>query len=816
MSSFSFRRLIRRSENRNVRINLRLLAILLVALGLTAGISHFVRAVQLDRNAKSLRRKAEEAYAQGNLDAAVGYQARYVTFRPREAEELVRLAEWSDENAKSPHDWFPALQQLDRALTQATTRDDLRRRAIRLAAKMGHFQDVLKRTHELRDKDAEMLAIEARANAAIGDYDRAAQVYMAAIDKAPAEFVNYAELLALCERHAAKLRLTPQAMERFFFPPAATDGTGAEMPADDSDSEPPQNAGDPAQPLDNRLPADKLCEPIVRAMIERAEPRFKAWLARARYSLARGRLVDAAGDVARARAAAPDDPEVLLMSTEIETSLAADARVKSQAELAEEHIRAAVDLGRQGLARTPSDLRFYLTLSRLRADAGLVVEAEQILREGLKVAEARQGEHDDQRPDARVGSAVMWALAGNLIQQAFPSNGSQDDQKLREAEELIEQLRRAGARPAWIDFLQARILLGKNNWDAAARRLERARGGLAHDPSALRSVDKSLADCYARLSNPDARLRVYRRAIEEDPFWIPGRLGLAETLVSLGQFDAALEQYAHALVAPVPGVAARVSQLLIRKQMALPEKQRNWDQVERVLAVAEQQAAGSPQAVMLRADVLLQQRRFDELDRLLSEALERDSGVTSYWVAMVESALRRKDPGDETGVDRAEQVLDRAREKLGDRPELRSLAIRLAVARGGSQATAILVGIQGQAGALPPPARAQVFRTLAHAWQAIGAPERGLALWQTVSDDPAADLDDHLFLADLAARASDADALQKALQKIRHIEGPGGPNGDYAEAAALIINASREKEKADAAGERPRPMPSISNAPSGS
>ena len=34
----------------------------------------------------------------------------------------------------------------------------IRRRAIRLAAKLGHFQDVLKRAGELREKDAEMLA----------------------------------------------------------------------------------------------------------------------------------------------------------------------------------------------------------------------------------------------------------------------------------------------------------------------------------------------------------------------------------------------------------------------------------------------------------------------------------------------------------------------------------------------------------------------------------------------------------------------------------------------------------------------------------
>ena len=106
MPLFDFRRLFGPSEHRHVRINLRLVAILLVGLGLTAGLAHFVRGVQLDRNAKSLQRKAQEAYEQGDLEAAIGYQARYVTFRPRETEELVRLAEWSDENAKSPRDWF--------------------------------------------------------------------------------------------------------------------------------------------------------------------------------------------------------------------------------------------------------------------------------------------------------------------------------------------------------------------------------------------------------------------------------------------------------------------------------------------------------------------------------------------------------------------------------------------------------------------------------------------------------------------------------------------------------------------------------------
>src|SRR5262249_2440188 len=73
-------------------------------------------------------------------------------------------------------------------------------------------------------------------------------------------------------------------------------------------------------------------------------------------------------------------------------------------------------------------------------------------------------------------------------------------------------------------------------------------------------------------------------------------------------------------------------------------------------------------------------------------------------------------------------------------------------------------------------------------------PERGLAVWTSAARD-SSDLDDQLLLADLAGRARALDVLDTALGRIRAIEGPDGPNGNYVAAAAILMRDGTHDEK---------------------
>ncbi len=819
MSTRMLQRFFGQPDGKNVRVNVKLLLSIIVSLGIVGGMVHFVHGVVLDRNAENLLRKAQRAHDEGEFDVALQYQSRYVSFRPQNADAAVRLAEWSDdsaqkrtdENEKTVRARFMALTRLDHALTlidqsdDELRRNDLRQRAIRLDFKLRRYHDVLTRLAELPAKDAEMTAIEARSRFALGEFDLARDSFLRAIEQDSKAFSNYEELLILVERRAGKFKLAP--IEKFFTPavaPVTETGDAAESAVQNDGSPAPAAVAPPDQNFDDRQMQHRVGAMIVAAMIDRAEPKFKAYLARAAYRQARGDIEGAVKDVVLAQEESPNESDVLLAVAQVETDLAGRATNKGDTEQVKAHRDAALAAGKKGLEMAPGDLRFFLTLTRLEIESGRPEEAEKQLRAGLEVARLVRADKKEEGKaltpeEGQLEGQVIRSLAGFLITQAFLGDQPADDVKLDEAKTLIAEMRQLGIRAAWIDYLEARISLGMHDWHDAVPKLERARIGVFDSPETVRMIILYLGECYGRLSNPDAQLALFRRAVDADPEWEDGRVALAATLANLGQIDAALDQYNYGQVRERPGVAASMSQLLVRKQMALPAADRKWDRVEKVVDVAREKLAGSPSAILLQADLLLRQQRFAEAEKLLAQACDSNPGEGSLWTALMELMLRRSDIDEASRIERTEQILGQAREKLGNTVALRQVAIQLAVYRGGAGAAASLESLQAEADALPRLEKQQLARTLAQAWVLINSPERGLALWQAIAETATNDLDVQIFLTDLAARTGDAEALQSALRHIRKIEGNDGPNGNYAEATMLLLKARRSRELAETA-----------------
>ncbi len=769
-------------DKRKYRVNVRLCAGLFVGLGLAAALTHFLHLHMLERNATSLRAKAYYEYENGRVDEAIRQLLRYLTFRPRDIEALGRLGQWSDEMAKSPQARQQAFLILDQALRENPQRDELRRRAIQLAVKLRRFQDAQSHLQRFCDSsenycggDAELASLKAQSYMGLGQYDLAAEWYLHAIDLDETGTANYVDLVTLIERRWNEMDLRP--IQRRFSPqPDAVAIDSGEKPE-----------------------ASEIIDAILAAMLQGSEGpiRARAFLARAAYRQSHGRLDEAADDVAEALVVSEETGTALMQGAEIELARAGAAQLRGAPLQAQTHRQAAAEYARRGREAAPDDLRFHLILSRLEFESNNLDPAEKHLREGLAALEGplAQARSSNDRAALRersdLGVQLNWSLANILLTRAFADPRAPNDKLLDEVGRLTKQLKALSARPALIEFLNARNLYGRHAWNEAAEKFEMLRVELSDLPEVAHITDLSLAECYNRVWNPDFRLRVFRRAVQEDPFWAPGRLGLAETLVSLDKLDEAIGIYAG--YTEIPGVPAALTRLLIRKEMRLAH--RNWDSVERILEIAEAKSpAGSTDAALLRAEVLFQQQKYAEGATHLSSIREKHPDDIAVWVAEASFELLRADEPGAARLERTAALLDEASRRFGDAIELRLARVRLARQAGEAAGKKILAELEQQTDSFSPGNRQRLFEELAQCYAQFEMFKKSVVCWQRAAAETPDALDPYIGMASAAARAGNKDALETSLQRIRQIEGPDGPNGNYAEAHAILVQASKASD----------------------
>jgi tetratricopeptide (TPR) repeat protein len=221
-------------------------------------------------------------------------------------------------------------------------------------------------------------------------------------------------------------------------------------------------------------------------------------------------------------------------------------------------------------------------------------------------------------------------------------------------------------------------------------------------------------------------------------------------------------------------------------QMALPPTQRtSWDEVEPAVNSASAADPDSTPLILLRVEFLTRGKKFDDAESLLVQSRERRPDEIGFWTGLATLAVRRGDLGQ------AEEVLEQAFKKFGNRVELLLAEVVVALNRERSEVAKRLSEIAARTGELSSDDRRRVERLMAQGYQQIGQPKEGLALWKSAARE--SDLDDQLLLAELAAGAGDLDFLGQLQKAILKIEGPNGPNGNYVEAAGKLMQYVRER-----------------------
>jgi tetratricopeptide (TPR) repeat protein len=681
------------------RLNLKVLAIVLGVAALLGAGTYGLYQVQSRRNAdKVLARIKPGAEKTDPAKTAKGLE-RYLHYRPDDTAVLARFGLVTADLAASGQQATAALEVLERVLGREPDREDVRRRALKLALDVGNFDAVRRHADALRKAradDPEAAAALGRAEEAAGKPEEAAKLYRAAIAQDPSRTETATRLALLLRSEELK-------------DPAGADRIMDELIAKNPDSHP-------------------------------------ARLSRAAYRLDFAGAESAAEDIARAVELQPEDINTRIVAARI-------AAGRSDWEAARKHLETA-------LTKEPKTEVLYRELAAVELRANQPARAEAVLERATRTL--------PQALDLR------WQLAALRIEGGKLDAAAQD---LHDLDTLSYDRTQLG-------LLEARLLMARAQWPAAARKLEAVAPALAANPAQARQANLQLATCYARLGDAARERELYQRILAGDPAAADARARYAAFLEAAGRPDEALAQY-RLITDPTPEAGLALARLQIRQALGSPADRQDWPAVEANLAALEAQYPDDPRPTLLRADMLAARDRLPEARDLLDRAIKAKPDRVELWAAAVALAARAGGPAE------ARTRLDEAEKALGDRAALRALRAELIAAAGGPEATArvgeLAKGVEGY----PAEERVGLLRRLAAARTRLDDHAGALALWAPVvaqrPDDPA--VQGEAF--DLALRADDLPAQDAALARLKAIPGADPTAWKYARARQLAARAGR-------------------------
>jgi tetratricopeptide (TPR) repeat protein len=492
--------------------------------------------------------------------------------------------------------------------------------------------------------------------------------------------------------------------------------------------------------LDQPRQADQVMDRLVTGNPKSAP----AYLARGNYRKTWD-LPGSVPDVTRARQLAPDDVDVLLASATL-------ARQNGDVAGAREDLR-------RGLKGNPRNPALYAALAGLEVQSGHQSAAGTILRQGIRALPDDEG--------LRLGLVEIQIQAGDL----------------ERAKTGLDRLRGRRTAPERVDFLEARLLMGRGEWHRAADRLERLRPRLLASAALLQEADLALAQCYEKLGDVDHQYSAYRRAFDRDPTSEAALRGLVAVLLARDDRDSAVREYRETFAGGPKSTAARLglARLLIARGRQTPRDPGAFREAEAVLDEVAAAQPGSLDVAILRAEILAARGQPGEAARLLGKAREAHPDLLAAWLAEAAGQTPRD----------ALATLDKARRRFGDRGDLLALSAERWASLGGGDARPALDRLASDATRLPGADRGRALRAVSEALRRLGDD----AAADRLSDRLAAELPDDTEVQHLAFEAAlrrdDLQAMRRAVENLRRVEGPEGTFWRLNEARTLIAAARR-------------------------
>lgn len=756
-------------------LNIRLLAILMVATLAVGGLGVAMHSFQCRRHAEVFlrhaalsRQTADECKARGDseqalseLKDAAAYLQRYAMLLPNAcAPQMIEMGEIQIELGNVRQ----AIDMLSKGLLSSPNRQDIRLKLAELLMKNSYYNEARNQLEYLLRQPpgedgpdrADLLDRLADCHLALGESLRACEALQEAIDARPERVDLYLKKSIVLER---RLNQKPRALAVLNTmvlsnPELArayvlrginrmSRGTTLVFQSDtEVDEETAVEVPDPAVPPD---PGAGPAEPETGD--SRPRPNLAADGTPIRY------IELAMEDARRALELAPDDLDVLQFA-------AACCNANGQRE-------EAVALARRGLERYPRNTAFYAVLAEADFDSDHPEEAQDWLNRGFAV--------DPDNQD------LLWILCRLQVKL----------HQLVEADETLARLKGARFPTPLVRFLETALLIDRGNWEQASDMFWSLRTQLAGWPDLQRQSDLSMLDVFSRMNRLDLQLSLAWRLAEDDYTWAPGRLAYAECLQASGRIEDARDEYAQLASRPDAAIEwlRQLARLTILATMRQEPPERDWSAA---LAALERLEARGESFPLWRAQVLLGQGETDKARELLEAARDRSPETLIFRIGLVTLAERAGDKA------RAIELLDQAQSEIGDSLQLRLARLRQVDEGNPDLARAELLRLARPGETFSPADNVALVSSVIPRLAGLGALEEARTLCAQAAGEHPDNAELRWFEFQLARQAGQMPQMLSALGELKRIEGEG-PLWRHCEAARLtIVAAAAEPEEREA------------------
>jgi tetratricopeptide (TPR) repeat protein len=311
------------------KLNIRFLVQLLVVAIIASGGWFFLHRYQLKRNPAALLDMATVAESEGKTDRAARFVGLYLNVAGGDSEARIRYANLLEQQPTTRNSVYKVMQVREQLLLDKPENHAIRRQVVTAGLKLGLYDDTLRHVNYLLKAFPNDGTIHYQLGLCLqgrGEDEKAANAFVAAVDKTPSLIEAYDRLARLYR---------------------------------------------------NRLNESKNADDALEKMIKNNPSSFQAYLIRAnsRETVAlknadNALLKDAEKDLQEARRLAPDDADVLLASEKA-------ARDKGNMEKARGYLKHATD-------KHPKDRRVFTLWAIHESLGGRELEALKWLRQGVK------------------------------------------------------------------------------------------------------------------------------------------------------------------------------------------------------------------------------------------------------------------------------------------------------------------------------------------------------------------------------------------------------------------------------------------------
>lgn len=728
------------------RLNVKFAVILFTSLAVFAVCIHFVHAYQVESSAKSLPQRAEDFKKEGRYEEAYQVLRRYTILVPEDKEGWTRLAdyliEWNEKLAQSREEWgramFFTLEDLESIVLQYPEETEYRKKLAAYQRLVGRINDA--RSHYQRIVQADQNDVESRVQLAICNYlTNDPQSKQKAIDELYS-LVGYDAATRTFDAAKGKAKdqlQAYQALSAFLR----------------------QEVNDPAT-----------ADGVLDAMIQANPTSYRAYLARAVNHLQMQRNDKAQEDINKALEldTKQEDISVLLAASDVASQRRDFAR-------ADEILGIA-------LKKFPANPKVYLSLMRLAQTTGQMQKGMDYILQGLAVEENKNN------VELLAQKAWLQAVEGDLA-------------AAKETSKIVENLG-GGGRDVESSRLKAFITKQEGKNVEALKQLEDLRPRVMDTPYAAQ-VNLWLAQCYGALEQWDLQIEAYERLLARQPDDVNTMIGLARAKSMLAKTDEAFQllvkvrqqfgenEEGNKKFCTTPEAWGIYFEMALRRELAKAEKNRNWDDLNRLLSYVEKYKGTSPLLLEnFRLDILARQNKVDEVRKKLDVLLQQETadpnkqGSLNLWLMHVRLLPFEKDKG---GIDKAFEVLADLEKRFGDIEPLRMQRAQLIVQRRGPEMLRDLAMLETNVDKLD---RVSIWRDLAQQYIAVNAIDEAKRLWRQVIAADTNDLRTRVALFELSLQSDDEQGMDQAFTEIERLMGRDSEIARYCTAQRLVRKAA--------------------------